>query len=137
MTANSAVIGNHTDYQLPLFAVSLTTNCHYLQSVWLPITATKKILHIGKKSNLNFQLRNRERKPYLWLQIIFVVARLLHLSWIQHNRFHNWNLTISKHKSQTNSFTLLSQRIMNKWLYWLLFQNIQPFGKISQNLCCC
>ena len=27
MTANSAVIGSHTDNQLPLFAVSVTTNC--------------------------------------------------------------------------------------------------------------
>ena len=27
MTANSVVIGSHTDYQLPLFAVSVTTNC--------------------------------------------------------------------------------------------------------------
>ena len=26
MTANSAVIGSHTDYQLPLFAVCMTTN---------------------------------------------------------------------------------------------------------------
>ena len=27
MTANSVVRGSHTDYQLPLFAVSVTTNC--------------------------------------------------------------------------------------------------------------
>ena len=27
MTANSAAIGSHTDYQLPLFAFSVTTNC--------------------------------------------------------------------------------------------------------------
>ena len=28
------------DYQLPLIVVGMTTNCHWLQSVWLPITPT-------------------------------------------------------------------------------------------------
>ena len=45
------------DYQLPLFAVSVTIHYHYLQSVWLPITTykeerKKKSKKLGKKAKL-------------------------------------------------------------------------------------